>query len=90
MTMQLVATILASIALAMLSMALFLPESDYRCRSTKPLGFGGGYAVAGSALFQLVAIILIVSITHTDTGGCKEPRCCKVLPLEVYFPTLFL
>lgn len=75
MMTQLVATLLASLALVLVTMALFLPAAAWCC-SAKVLGFVGGCAVTASAFFQLLALIVIICIerAESDVGECVEPR----------------
>lgn len=70
MVMQLTATMLTSVALALVSMALFLPASGWCC-SVKKLGACGGYVLTSSACFQLIAVVLMMCIERSgdDKGG---------------------
>lgn len=75
MMTQLVATILASLALVLVTMALFLPAAVWCC-SAKAFGVVGGSAVASSAFFQILALTAIICIVRaeSDVGKWVEPR----------------
>ncbi|CAM9652857.1 unnamed protein product [Ascophyllum nodosum] len=64
--MQLIATLMVSIACALLGVALFRPAVGCCC-STTALGFGSGCVLALFAFFQLLALVLVIAIGKEES-----------------------
>lgn len=86
MMMQLVAIVFASVALGTLLFAFFLSADELSCCSSKIYGLYGGAAVAAFVVFQVTALILIISILITSEKGQSNGTTFQALPPEVYFP----
>ena len=78
--MQLIATLMVSIACALLGVALFRPAVGCCC-STTALGFGSGCVLALFAFFQLLALVLVIAIGKEESvaGETVTPRTTSCL-----------